>query len=171
MNFFTKTKFLIAIIIILSAIVLSIFGTLGYHHYRMIHRERNESRERQPGKFIANQLQLTPEQIKEFDSLREKFHSESDLLIKDSRDISRNIMEEIMSEKPDTIKLKSLAEKFGELQKIQKQIMIKHLLEVRGKCSVSQQASFKKLLRQIEKHDGMYREGRQNTEVRNKRRN
>ena len=173
MNFFTKTKFLIAVIIILSAIVLSIFGTLGYHHYKTGQRENKESKEynesrenAQPGMFMAKQLKLSPEQIKEFDSLREKFHSETNKLIKESKDISRAIMEEIVTEKPDIAKLKSLAEKFGKLQEQQKQMMIDHLLEIKGKCSESQQVNFNKLLRQMENHERMNGERRRNNEGR-----
>ena len=167
MNFFTKTKFLIAVIIILSAIILAIFGTMGVHHFNMDRRGNNESRENpQPGKFIAKQLHLTPEQIKEFDSLREKFHSETNTLIKDSKDISRDIMEEIVSEKPDIVKLKAFAEKFGKLQEQQKQLMIDHLLEIKGKCSDSQKVNFKKLLQQMENHERMKRERSRNNEGR-----
>jgi Spy/CpxP family protein refolding chaperone len=166
MNFFKKTKFLIAVIIILSAIILAIFGTMGFHHYSMERRERNEFREHQPGKYIANQLQLTPEQIKDFDSLRDKFHSELEAITKDSKDVSREIMEEIMSDKPDTTKLRVLAEKFGKQQEQQKQITINHLLEIKGKCSVSQQAYFKKLIKQMENHDRENRERVRNNERR-----
>lgn len=168
MNFFTKTKFLIAIIIILSAIILSILGTMGYHQFKMERREKKESRERQPGKYIAKQLQLTPEQIKEFDSLRNKFHSELEVLIKDSKDVSKNIMDEIMSEKPDTIKLKALAEKFGKQQEQQKQITINHLLDIKSKCTTSQQVYFKRLIKQLENHDRRNRERSRNGEGREK---
>lgn len=164
MNFFTKTKFLVAVIIVLSAIILAILGTIGYQVYQ--HERFSDDRVRetnQGGRYMAKQLQLTHEQIKEFDSLRERFHDESDKLIRDSRKVSKEIMEEIMSENPDTEKLSTLAKTFGEVQEEQKQMMIKHLLEIRSKCTVSQQANFKKLLRQIEKHEGMYRERRRNT--------
>lgn len=169
MNFFTKTKFLIAVIIILSAIILAIFGTLGYHSFSMNKKNNAEARENpQPGRFMAKQLQLTPEQIKEFDSFREKFHAESTTLTRDSRDISKDIMDEIMSENPDIGKLKTLAERFGKLQAQQKQIMINHLLEIRSKCSSSQQGNFKKLVKQMENHDRtrMNREKRRNNERR-----
>lgn len=165
MNFFSKTKFLIAVIIILSAIILAIFGTMGYNHFMMSKRDNVEFRNnQQPGKFMAKQLQLTDDQVKEFDSLREKFRSETNALIKDSRDISRDIMDEIMSDNPDISKLKTLAEKYGKLQEQEKQLMINHLLEVKGKCSASQQINFKRLIRQIENHDRgmMNRERRRN---------
>jgi len=168
MNFFTKTKFLIAIIIILSAIILSILGTMGYHQFKMERREKKESRERQPGKYIAKQLQLSPEQIKEFDLLREKFHAELEVLIKDSKDISKDIMDEIMSEKPDTTKLKALAEKFGKQQEQQKQLTINHLLEIKGKCTTSQQGYFKRLIKQLENHDRIDRERGRNSNRREK---
>ena len=155
------------------------FVTMGYNKYRFNNRqyrwgqENREARQRQNdkekaerGRFMAKQLQFTPEQMKEFDDIRTKFHEELDELMDDSKRISREIMEEISSENPDTIKLKAFSEKFGETQKAQKEMMIKHLLEIRSKCSPSQQANFKKVLRRIENHNRMYRERRQNTEER-----
>jgi len=102
--------------------------------------------------------------VKEFDGLRENFHAEAGALLKESKDISKDIMEELISENPNIEKLKELAEKYGKVEEKQKQMMIDHLLEVKGKCSGSQQANFKRLLRQIENHDRnrMNRERRRN---------
>jgi hypothetical protein len=172
MNFFTKTKFLIAVIILLSAIILAIFGTMSYHRFTMSKKEVNSTRDNfQPGRYIAKQLRLTADQIKEFDSLRENFHSESRELSKESNDISKDIMEEIMSESPNIDTLKSLTKKYGKVQEQQKQIMINHLIEIRGKCSTSQQASFKKLMKQIENHERGNRERDRNAEKRGRERN
>ena len=177
MNFFTKTRILIGIIVILSAIILAMLGTMSYHRFESHRRDIRENREnrndralrenRQPGKYMAKQLQLTPEQIKIFDQLRDKYHSETDVIIKESRDISNKVMEEIFSDNPNKVKLDSLSKKFGELQSKQKQLMYEHLLEIRSKCTDSQQVNFKKLLRKIENHNRMYRERRQNTEEKN----
>lgn len=176
MNFFTKTRFLIAVIIILSAIIVAMFITMGYNRYRNTHRNsrdienrevrqmRNAKEREERGRFMAKQLQLTPEQMRDFNEIREKFHDDFEELLDESRKISRDIMEEITSEKPDTNELNALAEKFGASQKAQKQMMINHLLEIRSKCNPSQQANFKKVLKRIENQGRMYRERRQNTE-------
>ncbi|RPH34573.1 MAG: periplasmic heavy metal sensor [Bacteroidales bacterium] len=182
MNFFTRTRFLLAVIIILSAIIVAMFATMGYNKYRYNNRQsrsnkenreahqlQNEKEKSERGRFMAKQLQFTPEQMKEFDNIRDKFHKDINELMDESKQISKDIMEEITSEKPDTSRLKSLSAKFGETQKVQKEMMIKHLLEVRSKCSPSQQANFKKVLRRIENHDRMYRERRQNTEERERK--
>jgi Spy/CpxP family protein refolding chaperone len=177
MNFFTKTRILIGIIIILSAIIIAMFGTMSYHKFESHRRSPRENRlpgddrdtreEHQPGKYMAKQLQLTPEQVKEFDRLRDKFHDETDAIMKEGRDISNKVMEEIFSDNPNRAKLDSLSKKFGELQSKQKQLMYEHLLEIRSKCTDSQQANFKKLLKRIENHNRMYRERRPDTEDRN----
>jgi len=174
MNFFTKTRILIGIIIILSAIILAMLGTMSYHSFESHRREAKMDREnkddrdarenRQPGKYMAKQLKLSLEQIKEFDQLRDKYHSENDVIMKQSRDISNKVMEEIFSDSPSKAKLDSLSKKFGELQAKQKQLMYMHLLEIRSKCNDSQQTNFKKLLRGIENHNRMYREKHRNTE-------
>lgn len=174
MNFFTKTRILIGIIIILSSIILAMLGTMSYHWFESHHNNIRENRaprdekdtheNRQPGKYMAKQLQLSPEQVKEFDQLRETYHHENDDIIKESRDISNKVLEEIFSNSPSKVKLDSLSKKFGELQAKQKQLMYMHLLEIRNKCNDSQQANFKKLLRGIENHNRMYREKHRNTE-------
>ena len=179
MNFFTRTRFLLAVIIILSAIIIAMLGTMGYYKYRFNNRQgrwgqqnrevrqnQNKNDKAERVRFMAKQLQLSPEQMQDFNQIRDKFHKELDKLTDESRRISNEIMEEITSEKPDTSKLFSLSEKFGKIQKIQKEMMIKRLLIVRNKCTPSQQANFKKVLRRIENHNRMYRERRQNTEER-----
>ena len=159
MNFFTKTKFLIAVIIVLSAIILAIFGTMGYHYFRFERENNVNPREnRQIAGYVGKQLQLSPEQIIQIDTLRESFRKESNSLVRETRLVSKEIMEEITSDSPDVAKLKTLAQKFGELQQKQKQMMIDHLLQVRGKCNPNQQMNFKKFIRQMEKHERMARE-------------
>ncbi|NVO10108.1 MAG: periplasmic heavy metal sensor [Bacteroidales bacterium] len=167
MNFFSKTKFLVAVIIVQSAIILAIVGTMGYHFFRFEQEFRERPRENnQMAKYVAKQLQLTPEQISEFDSLRDKFRRESDNLIRESRDVSKDIMDEITSEKPDISKLKELATKFGKLQEEQKHVMIDHLLELKGKCNTSQQMNFKKLIHRMERQEHNERERNRNREGR-----
>ncbi|NOU17132.1 MAG: periplasmic heavy metal sensor [Bacteroidales bacterium] len=167
MNFFSKTKFLVAVIIVQSAIILAIVGTMGYHFFRFEREYRERPRENnQMGRYVAKQLQLTPEQIIQFDSLRHNFHKESDRLMHESRVISKNIMDEITSEKPDIDKLKDLATKFGKLQEEQKHVMIDHLLEIRSKCNTSQQMNFKKLVQRMERHERNERERNRNREGR-----
>jgi len=165
MNFFSKTKFLVAVIIVQSAIILAIVGTMGYHFFRFEREFRERPRDNnQMAKYVAKQLQLTPEQIVQFDSLRDRFHEESDRLMHESRVISKNIMDEITSEKPDIDKLNELATKFGKLQEEQKHVMINHLLEIRSKCNTSQQMNFKKLVQRMERHERNERNDRNERE-------
>jgi len=154
MNFFTKTKFLIAVIIVLSAIIIAIFGTIGFHYIKYEKRSIVKPKDnQQPGRFMAKQLMLTPEQIKEFDSLRNKFHEDLNSLTKDIKSTSRSINEEIISENSSQTKLDSLAKRFGELQSQQKTIMINHFLEIKGKCNPKQRTNFYKFLKRMENRD------------------
>jgi len=142
---------------------------MGYHFFRFEREFRERPRDNnQMAKYVAKQLQLTPEQISEFDSLRDKFRRESDNLIGESMDVSKDIMDEITSEKSDIAKLKTLAEKFGKLQEEQKQMMIDHLLELKGKCTASQQMNFKKLIQRMDRHERKEREREHNPEGRHR---
>jgi len=167
MNFFTKTKFLVAIIIVLSAIILAIFGTIGFHYFRYERLSNDRPQENNQGaKYMAKQLELNSDQTAQLETLRDRFHKESSTLMSNSRNISTDIMNEITAENPDMVKLKDLAEKFGKVQEEQKLMMINHLLEVKGKCNCSQKMQFKKFIRKMEKHEQMNRQRNRNSERR-----
>lgn len=154
MNFFTKTKLLLATIVILSTIIIAILGTIGFHYFRNSNRVHEKPMvNQQPGMFMAKQLKLSPDQIKEFDSLRDKFHENLNTLESDIKSTSKNIMEEIISENTNRDKLDSLAKRFGDLQTQQKTITISHLLEVKGKLDQEQRTNFSKFLKRMEKRD------------------
>lgn len=156
MNFFTKTKILIAVIIVLSAIIIAMLGTIGFHYFKFERRTLDQPKENiQPGQYMAKQLKLTPEQMHEFDSLRENFHAELNKLSKEIQSTSKEIAEKIVSENPNRDSLMILAERFGQLQKQQKMIMIKHLLDIKGGCSAQQKECFTRLIKQMERRDGM----------------
>ncbi len=165
MNFFTKTKILITVIIVLSAIIIAMLGTIGFRYVKFERRAHEEARgTMQPGQYMAKQLKLTPEQMHEFDSLRENFHAAVNKLSKEIQSTSRKITEEIVSENPNRDSLMLLADSFGQLQKQQKTIMINHLLDIKGECSRQQKECFTRLLKQMEQRDRMDGERHRNRE-------
>ena len=151
MNFFTKTKFLLAVIVVLTAIIVAMLGTIGYHYIRFVYHDDARPRDnQQPGVYMAKQLKLTPEQVSEFQMLRDEFHKKLNDLNKEIHSTSKQIMDEIMSDESNKVTLDSLASRFGDLQTQQKELMINHLLEVKSKCTPAQKGNFSKFLRKME---------------------
>lgn len=148
MNFLTKTRFLVIVIIIQTVLLISILGTFGYRYYSS-KQYRNEPRKtegKQPNDFIAKSLQLTPEQREEFRMLKVKFHQSFDTLETQSRIISKKLTEEIIKDTPDSVVIDSLITRFGEIQKLQKRAMVEHLIEVKSNCDPEQCQRFNKFM-------------------------
>jgi len=151
MNFFTKTRVLISIIIVLAALNIAILGTIGFHFYKnRPDKEDERPRREHAGKFAAQQMHLTDEQFKKFDSSRVEFVKESNQVMEQIRQTSKLILDEISSEKPDTLKLNEFVESFGKLHMQQKKMMINHMLQVKSTCTPDQLKHFKKLIRRME---------------------
>ncbi|MGE0076647.1 MAG: Spy/CpxP family protein refolding chaperone [Bacteroidales bacterium] len=154
MNFITRTRFLVIIIIVQSLLIVSILVTIGYQYYSF-NRQRNVPMAppmggpQQPGDFVARALDLTPEQRENFRLLRDKFHESFDTLEFQAQQISGQLMEEITKDSIDNKMVDSLVDRFGEVQKLQKRLTIEHLAEVKTYCSHDQQFRFNRFVRQM----------------------
>lgn len=154
MNFFTKTRVLVTIIIVLAAMNLAVLFTIGYHYTKYKYSDKREKvNSDRPGRFMAKQMHLDQEQIEHFDNSRDDFMKESNLIMSEIRETSKQIFDEIAKENTDTLKLKELNEKFGNLHKQQKQLMTNHLLNIKNSCTPQQQKHFQKFLHRMSKEE------------------
>lgn len=156
MNFLTKTRFRVIVIIIETVLLVTILATFGYRYYNYTQdrREYRESRNKspeQPRDFMAKALNLTPEQRDDFRMLKRKFHQSFDTLDLQMRNIDNLLTEEVVKDQPNQQTIDSLIKKFGQVQQEQKRVMVEHLMEVKAKCTPEQQAKFNKFLRRM--HD------------------
>lgn len=156
MNFLTKTRFLVIVIIIETVLLVTILATFGYRYYsynqdRREYRESRKDRPEQPRDFMAKALNLSPEQKDEFRMLKGKFHKSFDTLEVQIRNINKLLTEEVVKDEPNQQTIDSLIEEFSQIQREQKRVMVEHLIEVKAKCTPEQQAKFNKFIRRM--HD------------------
>ncbi len=156
MNFLTKTRFLVIVIIIETVLLVTILATFGYRYYsynqdRREYRESRKDRPEQPRDFMAKALNLSPEQRDDFRMLKGKFHKSFDSLELRIRNVDKLLTEEIVKDEPNQQTIDSLIEEFGQIQQEQKRSMVEHLMEVKAKCTPEQQAKFNKFIRKM--HD------------------
>ncbi|KAB2871553.1 MAG: periplasmic heavy metal sensor [Bacteroidales bacterium] len=156
MNFLTKTRFLVIVIIIETVLLVTILATFGYRYYsyKQDGREFRESRKEIPEQhrdFMAKALDLSPEQRDEFRMLKVKFHKAFDTLEVQIRDINKLLTEEVVKDEPNQQTIDSLIDEFGQVQQAQKRVMVEHLQEVKAKCTPEQKEKFNKFIRRM--HD------------------
>lgn len=156
MNFLTKTRFLVIVIIIETVLLVTILATFGYRYYsykqdRREYRESRKDRPEQPRDFMAKALNLSPEQRDEFRMLKRKFHQSFDTIESQIRNIDKLLTEEVVKDEPNQQTIDSLIEEFGKVQQEQKRVMVEHLLEIKDKCTPEQQEKFSKFIRRM--HD------------------
>lgn len=156
MNFLTKTRFLVIVIIIETVLLVTILATFGYRYYsynqdRREYRESRKDRPEQHRDFMAKALNLTLEQRDDFRMLKAKFHKSFDTLEVQIRDINKLLTEEVVKDEPNKQTIDSLIEQFSQVQREQKIAMVEHLMEIKSKCRPEQQEKFNKFIMKM--HD------------------
>lgn len=152
MNYFTRTRVLIAIIVVLAITLLAALGTMVYGYYKqkqITERFMNNPGERmeRQAQFIRQRLNLTPEQEEVFRRSRDEFHEKTFEVNKEIEQVSVEILNEISAPEPDQKRIESLVNRFGELHKIQKQIMVEHLMQIKNACTPEQFGKFQRILK------------------------
>jgi len=155
MNFLTKNRILVIVVVILSLLLLSILGGLGYGYYRTKRASQlppPASRFEHQAAFISRTLNFSPAQNEQFIRLGERFHFKFDSLATQLRQVSAEINSEITQPEVDTLKLNGLINRYANLQRQQKELSVRHLMDVRAICNPDQQQHFCRMARQINRH-------------------
>ncbi len=145
MNYFTKRRILIWIIILLSAINISAVSTIVYHVYFQNDNETfvDEAPIDVPrsrlGRFFRDELQLTPEQHNEFRRLRQQYHQNTWNITHTMRGKRLEILKEMSKQKPDTLYLHQLAKDIGLLHTELKMETCRFYLDMKQQCTPDQQ--------------------------------
>jgi len=163
MNYFTKTRILVIIIILLAITLIATVGTMvyGYYNHRdLVKRfdENPQARTERQNEFLREKLNLSDEQIEVFKSSRESFHEQTLEVNKEIEGVTLELIDEISAENPNPKIIDSLIDRYGELHKIQRRIMADHLLEIKEACRPDQFNEFKRILRRTQKYN-MRRQG------------
>ncbi len=157
MNYFSKTRVLVSIIVVLTVILIATAGTLlyGYYKHQQVEKQLNqnprEQMERQT-QFLREKLNLSPEQEDIFRRSRNDFHSKTFEINRQIEAIDLELFNELLQPKINAIKIDSLVNQFGELQKSQKRLMMEHLMQIKNSCTPEQFNMFHKMLKHSHQH-------------------
>lgn len=152
MNYFTKTRVLIAVIVVLAITLLATMGTMVYGYYRQKllanqFASNPQGRMEQQAQFLSNRLELTPEQEDIFRKSRDKFHTNTVDIKRKIQKVSVDIIIELSAPEPNLELIDSLIKQYGKLHETEKKIMIDHLLEIKSAFTPEQFDKFQEIVR------------------------
>jgi protein CpxP len=144
-TYFSRYNILIWLIIILLIINISAITTI-FLGIRI--RDKKDIRQFPPkieyhrhheGKFFDRSLNLTEEQRQYFKKSKHKFYSEAKKIAGQMHKKRVEFINELASDKPDTLKLQAIAEEIGSLHIKLKYQTYKHYLDMKSICTKEQE--------------------------------
>ena len=106
--------------------------------------------------FIKDELNFDENQFSKFLDLRKKNKEKQHNIVRKLSQKRKEMMTELSTENPDTIKLQQIARQIGNLHEELKKGTIEHFIQVKAICKPSQKEKFKELIRKMEKHKAQH---------------
>jgi Spy/CpxP family protein refolding chaperone len=138
----TKNRLVILFLVILTIINVTALVTIAYHRFHFKRPFPSTGRPDIHMDFMKQELDLNEEQIKKFESHRERFRIETEPILDSTRAKRKELMDEIAAEKPNVDKLDKLMEEIGALEITLKKKTTAHLLEGKAFLTPEQQKKF-----------------------------
>ncbi|MHC1775923.1 MAG: Spy/CpxP family protein refolding chaperone [Lentimicrobium sp.] len=143
-----RNRILLLIVGVLTIVNLTAITTVIVHirkfHSNDLFRTdpmaiRNDSliNDRGPA-FLFKELGFNDKQQKAFMASRDRFRNDAQPLFLEIRKLNAEMMEEIVKDTPDTLKLNAISNKIGNLHSKVKQHTTRHLLEVKSVATPDQ---------------------------------
>jgi Spy/CpxP family protein refolding chaperone len=153
-------KILLGILVILTVVNLSALGTFLYHRFKSPSRPCLSERAGTGFEILKRELSLSPEQTKLIEKLRLSFHEGIDALSKRQEVVRRDLVRELMKEKPDPDRLSGCVESINDLQLQAQNRVVEQLLAVKEVLTDAQREKFFSLvLERIPSPDGKHAPG------------
>ena len=143
-----KKNLVILLLILLTIVNVAALATIAYHRLESKRRFRPMGRPDMHMNIIKQELDLSEEQIKEFESQAKRFKEETEPILDSLRAKRKDLMNEIATEEPNRDKLDKLTEEIGALQAALHKKTIVHLLEEKSLLTPEQQQKFFSLLKE-----------------------
>ena len=137
MDIFAKKRVTFWIIFLLVVLNISTISMLWLNQNRGPGAPPPRGKERQDNRtleFLQKELDLTDEQILQYDQLRQTHAEQTRVLIDDIRRLKQEMMDEMFYDEPDTAKAMQLADLIGEKQTEVEQITFDHFLDLKKLC-------------------------------------
>jgi hypothetical protein len=151
-----KKLILIGIIAVLILINLTALGTMGYHKFRQRHnektrREKNtrpiiENRKDRIKQFVKKELKLSDKQCSIYYRSMDENFMRTKLMQDKIGNCKRKILEQTISDKPDTLLMNRLCDSLGYYHCLMQKGMNKHFLGMMTILDSTQKEKLKKTL-------------------------
>jgi len=137
-----KNKAFVYFILIITIINLSSLGAILYQHHKMSFSSFQSKNEQRVFNRVKEDVNLSSNQIKEFQKLRIRFHAKLDSMSVKVQKDNKLLAIEIKKENPDTIIINNLITNLSEIQNKSKYLVIHHFFSIKKILSKNQQEKF-----------------------------
>jgi Spy/CpxP family protein refolding chaperone len=137
-----KRNLLVLFLILLTVVNVAALATIAYHR---VHAKRPflpMGRPDERRNFLRQELGLSEQQAKEFQTHVERFRTEMGPIHDSIRIMRAELMSELSRQEPDAARLNQLAEEIGALEVDLKKKSITHMLEGKALLTPEQQKKF-----------------------------
>jgi len=149
MNYFTKNRILIWIVIAAFAINISAIVTILYHANKGKCRLERDGFRHRTHEFFKNELNLSPEQDKQFKDLFTASREEARPMVMKIREQRQGLMKVLFEKSVDSLKVKLISDSILQSQALLMQHTIKHYLDLKKILKAEQQEKLNMLYQDL----------------------
>jgi Spy/CpxP family protein refolding chaperone len=151
MDYFSKNKITVWIIVILVLLNLFTLSTIWFNQFRVPERppRQDVGHRRQGLKVLEHKLNLSDEQIQVFAEIRQRHFEKIRPLQKEIFSCRQELMNELYKSTPDTGRISTLARRIGEKEILRERAIFEHFMEMKSACNPEQKEKFEILLREL----------------------
>ncbi len=139
MNYFTKNRILIWIVIAAFAINISAIVTILYHVNKGKCRMENADFRHRKHDVFKKELNLTPEQETQFMEMKKASREAVEPIVMKMKEQRKELMNVLFEKMPDTLKIKQISNEIQQSQTLLLQYTIKHYLDLKKILKIEQQ--------------------------------
>jgi Spy/CpxP family protein refolding chaperone len=150
-------------VIVLALMNITTFITIGYHVYNTNQTEKIAGTQNTKlletdavqfsGRYFRDQLGLTDGQMEQFREFNPEFRQQAlDITIHLAED-RQEMLDEMVSSSPDTVKLNQLSGEIGNLHRSLKVLTYRYYLDMKNLCTPEQQIKLKDLFHTMFSND------------------
>ena len=139
MNYFTKNRILIWVVIAAFAINISAIATILYRVNKGKFRTEKVDFRHRPHDIFKKELNLTAEQEKQFMEMKKASREEAEPIVIKIKEQRKELMKVLFEKTPDTLKIKQISEEIQQSQAMLLQHTINHYLDLKKILKVDQQ--------------------------------
>ncbi len=139
MNYFTKNRILIWVVIAAFAINISAIVTILYHVNKEKCRTENANFHNRPHDIFKKELNLNAEQETQFMEMKKASREEAQPIVIKIKEQRKELMKVLFEKTPDTLKIAQISNEIQQSQSLLLHLTIKHYLELKKILKVDQQ--------------------------------